>query len=275
MGQNQLVIATDLIAEGVHFEAATEPRQIGHKALAVNLSDLAAMAARPVGATVSLLLGSGQQLVHGQAILEGMIPLAKRHNVAIVGGDTNSWDSGTVVSVTVFGAMDDRQPWLRSGAKAGDIVLVTGTLGGSIAGKHLGFEPRVAEALALHARYTIHAAIDISDGLSLDLFRMATASGCGAELDLAHIPVSEAATALAEVDGTSALQHATSNGEDFELLLTTSPAEAERIIQDQPCGCGITAIGRITAESGLWQCRGDGRRIPFAPQGFLHRFGQG
>lgn len=272
---NQLVVTSDLIAEGVHFEAATEPRQIGHKALAVNLSDLAAMAARPLAASVSLLLGSGQQLVHGQAIMEGIIALASRYNMAIIGGDTNSWEFGTVVSVTAYGLMDDRQPWLRSGAALGDLLLVTGSLGGSIAGKHLEFEPRVAEALTLNERYRIHAAIDITDGLSLDLFRLVTASGCGAELDLAKIPISPAAEELSEIDGTSALQHALANGEDFELLISAPADEAERILHEQPCDCGITAIGRITADAGLWQCTEDGRRIHLAPQGFLHRFGLG
>ena len=275
LANNQLVVTSDLIAEGVHFEAATEPQLIGHKALAVNLSDLAAMAARPVAVTVSLLLGSGQQLLHGQAILEGMLPLAERYNVAIIGGDTNSWDFGTVVSVTAFGVMDGREPWLRSGAQTGDVVLVTGDLGGSISGKHLQFEPRVAEALKLHAGYTIHAAVDISDGLALDLSRLATASRCGAELDLFQVPVSQAAIELTEVDGKSALQHALANGEDFELLMTASPQEAERIMHDQPCDCGVTAIGRITAEPGLWQRQADGRRLPLSPQGYLHRFSRG
>ncbi len=177
-----------------------DPRRIGHKALAVNLSDLAAMAAQPLAAFISVALPKAGAERLARELFEGILPLAQRHGVAIAGGDTNTWTGGLVISITALGTVTARGPLLRSGARPGDRILVTGSLGGSILGKHLDFEPRVAEALLLAERYELHAGIDVSDGLSLDLSRMAGESGCGAVLDLLQIPVAEAAHALTARD---------------------------------------------------------------------------
>jgi thiamine-monophosphate kinase len=270
-GGGPLVVTTDLVTEGVDFLlAAHDPRRIGHKALAVNLSDLAAMAARPLAVVIAVALPRQGAAELARELYAGMLPLATRHNVAIAGGDTNTWDGGLAISITAFGTPSARGPLLRSGARPGDRILVTGAFGGSILGKHLDFEPRVAEALLLAERYELHAGIDVSDGLSLDLGRLARESGCGAKVELAKIPISAAAMQLAADDGSSALDHALSDGEDFELVLGVSPAVAEQILRDQPLGIPLTAIGEFVAEPGLWQVSADGSRLPLEPRGFEH-----
>lgn len=203
-----------------------------------------------------------------------MIPLAERHGVAICGGDTNSWDGPLAISITVIGTTDGRPPLRRSGAKPGDWLLVTSELGGSRLGKQFDFEPRVDEAIALASRYALHAGMDISDGLSLDAARLAAASNCGAELLFERVPISAAAQAWAGqlADGSTPLDHALSDGEDFELLLAAPPEEAARIIADQPIAAPITCVGRCAAERGLWGIDGSGRREALAPRGFEHRF---
>ncbi len=270
------VVTVDMLNDGVDFRLADiDPRRAGRKALAVNLSDLAAMAAKPVAAVVALALprvGGGELAI---ALYEGMIPLAERYGVAIAGGDTNSWDGPLAISITAIGETTSRGPLLRGGAKSGDLILVTGSFGGSILGKHLDFEPRVHEALLLNDRYDLHAGIDCSDGLSLDLSRLAAESNVGAVLDLRTIPIADAAEHLArsEPAGGSALDHALSDGEDFELILAASPAEAARILRDQPLsGVPITAIGEFIETPGLWQTDALGVRTPLEPRGFEHRF---
>jgi thiamine-monophosphate kinase len=217
-----VVATTDMLMDGVDFELTKhEPERIGRKALAVNISDLAAMAAAPVGALISVALPrqGGQQL--GQRLLEGMLPLAAEFDCPIAGGDTNSWDGPLVISVTALGEVPPERRWRRSGARPGDAILVTGQFGGSILGRQFDFQPRLREALWLAENATIHAAIDVSDGLSLDLSRVCEASGCGAVLDLSRVPIASAAEQLAiqRDDRFTVLDHALGDGEDFELIL--------------------------------------------------------
>jgi len=271
--RSECVVSTDLLTDGVDFRlASTSPARVGRKALAVNLSDLAAMAARPVAAVVSLALPRQGALPLAVEIYTGMLPLAERFDVAIAGGDTNTWDGGLVISVTVIGQLTDRGALLRCGARPDDCILVTGDFGGSIRGKHFDFEPRVREALQLMAEYDLHAAIDVSDGLSLDLARLAEASKCGASLELDAVPVADAAYELASElsDGKSARDHALADGEDFELLLAVPPVEAERIVNDQPLDTTVTRVGTFIQEPGLWSVEVDGKRRPEKPRGFEH-----
>ncbi len=270
--QQELVMTTDLIAEGSHFESKTLPELIGRKALAVNLSDLAAMAARPLAATVSMLLDRRRTMQFAEAVMEGVVQLADEYRISIVGGDTNSWDGATAISVTVIG-LTEGAPWRRSSAKPGDIILVTGTLGGSILQKHLTFAPRVKEALNLNANYKINAGMDITDGLSLDLSRLVQASDCGAELELDKIPISPVAHELSAVDGKSPLQHALSDGEDFELLFTMPADEAHGLQREQPYSCRVTAIGRVVEDHGVWQVQPNGQPTLMPVEGYVHRFG--
>ncbi|HWB09493.1 MAG TPA: thiamine-phosphate kinase [Pirellulales bacterium] len=269
----ECVVTVDLITEGVDFRLGeASPRRIGHKALAVNLSDLAAMAARPLAAVVALALPRVGALEMATELYEGLLPLAERHGLAIAGGDTNTWDGPLVVSITAVGQVTERGVLRRDGARPGDAVVVTGEFGGSILGKHLDFEPRVREALFLHERYELHAGMDVSDGLSLDLARLAQRSGCGAVLDLAAVPVAKAAHELARRRGdrVSPLDHALSDGEDFELVLAVPPPVARQMTADEQVGVPLTVVGQFVEEPGLWQITASGSRRPLAPRGYLH-----
>ncbi len=268
------VVTVDMLTEGVDFELAKDsPRRIGRKALAVNLSDLAAMAARPLAAVVALALPRRGGLALAQELYEGLIPLAESYDLAIAGGDTNSWDGPLVISVTLLGEVTRQGPLLRSGAQPGDAIVVTGEFGGSILGRQFDFEPRVREALTLAERYPLHAGIDVSDGLSLDLARLAAESGCGAELDLQQVPVAPAARELAHrlSDGSTALDHALADGEDFELVLAMPPDAAERLVSQQPLNCRCTRIGQFIDQRGLWTARRDRCASAACARGYEHR----
>ena len=259
------LVTVDMLTDGVDFILAeADPRRVGRKALAVNLSDIAAMAGEPRAAFVAVALpreGAGEL---ARELAEGMLPLAEKYGVTLAGGDTNTWDGPLVISVTLLGTASERGPLLRSGAKPGDKVLVTGSLGGSILGRHFDFEPRIREALLLHRQYTLHAGMDISDGLLLDLSRLTEESKCGARLDLAQVPIAESAHQLN--DRKSPLEHALSDGEDFELILAVPAEEAERLLADQPLGVPRTCIGEFVAKPGL--CSTDGS--PLEPRGWEH-----
>jgi thiamine-monophosphate kinase len=271
------VVTTDMLTDGVDFLLEqVDPQLVGRKALAVNLSDLAAMAAVPVAAFVSLVLPK-----HGTSKLPaldlaiqlylGMVPLAAKHSITIAGGDTNTWDGPLAISVTAIGHTTSRGPLTRCGAKVGDQFLVTGTLGGSILGKHLEFEPRVTEALMLNKSFNLHAGMDISDGLAIDASRLAKASGTGILLDLESIPISDAARRVCQLDGGDPLECALSDGEDFELLVAVPPDSAREILSTQPLTIPIVRIGEVIADPGLWQVSSNGHRLPLTPRGFEHQ----
>ncbi len=273
-GRNDVVVTTDLISDGVDFDLRTDdPRRIGHKALAINLSDLAAMAARPLAAVISLNLPKENGAKLARQLYEGLLPLAERFHLAIAGGDTNSWDGRLVVSVTAIGEVTASGPLCRRGALPGDRIIVTGEFGGSILGRHLDVEPRIAEALLLNQCYSLHAGIDCSDGLSLDLWRVCEESRCGANLDINHVPIAAAAIELAKSDNRTPLDHALADGEDFELILAIPTDSARKLIADQPLeGVLLTDIGEFVPDRGIWQCGSDRTRQPLTPRGFEHQF---
>lgn len=269
------VVTVDMLTDQVDFRLAeADPRRVGRKALAVNLSDLAAMACRPVAALVALVLPRRGGLELAIALYEGMIPLAEQHQVAIAGGDTNSWDGPLAISVTAFGQVGARGPLVRSGARPGDRIVVTGSFGGSILGRHFDFQPRVAEALALAEAYPLHAGIDVSDGLARDLAHLVEESGCGAVVWTDRIPIAADAERLAGqlADGSAPLDHALADGEDFELILAVPPDEAQRMIADQPLEVPLTVIGEFVSGPGLFQQDSQGRRRRLAAGGFEHQF---
>ena len=272
----EIVVTTDMLTDGVDFLLEdVDVRQVGHKSLGVNLSDLAAMAARPFGAFVSLVLPKhgAQDLTPLELAIElyrGMLPLLERFSLTIAGGDTNTWEGPLGISITALGETTERGPLTRADARVGDQLLVTGQLGGSILGRHLQVEPRVEEAILLHKKYTLHAAIDISDGLALDVARLAEASGVGAVIDLDRVPLSAAASELGAQDNVPALQHALGDGEDFELVLAVPPDSSRRILEEQPLGVSLTRIGEVVGEPGLWQRQGAGEMSSLEPLGFQH-----
>lgn len=269
----RVVLTTDLLTEGVDFvRADVTPARIGRKSLAVNLSDLAAMAAEPIAVLISLALPRESAAELARQLYDGILPLARQFGVVIAGGDTNTWDGGLVISITAVGQLTERGPLRRDGARCGDQILVTGQLGGSRLGKQFDFTPRVAEALLLHRQYDLHAGIDISDGLALDLSRLAAASQCGAALELDRVPVAPAARQMAAQNPASgsAIEHALGDGEDFELLFTAAPTVADRIVADQPLEVPVTRIGHVVSELGLWQRDATGKLQPLQPVGFQH-----
>ena len=268
---DECVVTVDLLTDHVDFELAhVDPVRVGRKALAVNLSDLAAMASSPLAAVIAVALPRKGAKDLAIKLYEGILPLAEQYQVAIAGGDTNSWDGPLVLSVTLLGRVTGRGPLRRSGARPGDRILVTGRFGGSILGRQFEFEPRVNEAILLNERYELHAGIDVSDGLSLDLAHLATESRCGALVQFDAVPLSEAADRLAAKlnDGSTPLSHALGDGEDFELILAVPPAEAQRMLADQPFEVPLTEIGEFIIEPGLWQREGQGPRLPLVPSGW-------
>jgi thiamine-monophosphate kinase len=265
------LVTTDMLLEGSHFRLGeTSARQVGRKAMAVNLSDIAAMAGRPVAAVVSVGLPrtGGKELA--QALYHGLREMADPFETAIVGGDTNSWDGPLAISVTLLGEASDRGPVTRAGARPGDWLLVTGPLGGSILSKHLDFTPRVKEALALTQRVSLHAMIDISDGLAADVNHLCEESRCGAVLRAEAIPVSDAARTMR--DGRSPLEHALGDGEDFELVFAVTAEEGKTLLQSQPItGITLTHIGDCIHERRLYLEEQNHRRV-LEPLGYVHTF---
>jgi thiamine-monophosphate kinase len=269
----ELVLTTDMLMDGVDFHVSQVPaRRIGRKALAVNLSDLAAMAALPRLALVSVALPVQQGEALARELYEGLLELASDFQVVLAGGDTNSWHGPLVINVALVGEVPTGKAIRRRGAQPGDLILVTGEFGGSIQGHHLDFTPRVQEALLLRDRYDLHALTDVSDGLSLDLSHILAESGCGAELELAHIPIRAAARDCSQASGRSPLDHALGDGEDFELIMAVPPDAAARLLAEQPLEVPISQIGRIIAERGTWGIRNNGTRQPLSAAGWEHRF---
>ena len=263
-----LLVTTDMLLDGSCFRLAEAgPRRVGRKAMAVNLSDIAAMAGKPVAAVVSVGLPRTGGRAVGEDLYRGLREMADAFDVALVGGDTNSWDGPLVISVTVLGEATERGPVRRSGARTGDWLFVTGPLGGSIRGKHLDFIPRVREALALHAAAPLRAMIDISDGLAADVNHLCEESRCGAVIHAQEIPIADDARLMN--DGRSPQDHALCDGEDFELAFAVAPEDGHLLLTTQPIkGVKLTRIGEFV-EAGLW-LEENGKRRPLAPKGYVH-----
>jgi thiamine-monophosphate kinase len=263
-----VLVTTDMLLEGSCFRLAEAgPRLVGRKAIAVNLSDIAAMAGWPTGAVVSAGLPreGGKKLA--EELYVGMREVADAFGTPIVGGDTNSWDGPLVLSVTIIGLASQRGPVLRSGAQPGDWLMITGPLGGSILGKHLTFTPRIREAIALHQAAELHALIDISDGLAADVHHICEESGCGAVLRASSIPI--APDALRLNDGRSPLEHALGDGEDFELAFAVSPEDGKKLLAQQPvAGITLAHVGNFV-EEGFW-LEEHGQRRALEPKGYVH-----
>ena len=271
------VVTVDMLMEGTDFILGPDcsARTIGHKALAVSLSDLAAMGARPEAAVVAVALPRHGGDTLGREIEVGIEALAAEHGVTLAGGDTNAWDGPLVISTTAIGSVRPGAAWRRDGARVGDVLVVTGAFGGSLLGRHLAVAPRVREALFIAEHFTVHAAIDCSDGLSLDLARMMAASGTCGVVRLADVPIHADALRRAARDGGTALEHALGDGEDFELILAMPPEAARALVAaagTAPLDLPITVIGTVVAGTGLVAEAADGVRSPLEPRGYIHAF---
>lgn len=263
------LITTDMLLQGVHFDLSdTDLEQVGYKAMAVNLSDCAAMATEPVAAVVSVGLPNGISQHDLQTLHRGMVRAGDMFDCPLVGGDTTCWRSEAPLVINV--AMLSRPaahcpPVKRSTAQRGDVICVTGHLGGSLAGSHLTFTPRVQEALTLTRLVPIHAMMDLSDGLSTDLARLCRSSHVGAHIEAERLPLSEPAKAK-----DSPLDAALSDGEDFELLFTLSPDNFARLQATWSLPTPITEIGHITKHPDVLISRLDLSVETLQPGGFDH-----
>ena len=263
------LVTVDMLMEGVDFTfPEASPEQVGRKALAVNLSDIAAMGGKPVAAVVAVSLPRHRGTELAQRLQQGIEQRAREFDVALAGGDTNSWDGPLVISITVLGEPSARGPVRRSGARAGDWILVTGEFGGSIAGRHLDFTPRVREGLLLAENFDVHAMIDVSDGLAADHHHILDESRAGAALFGDQIPIS--AVARATTDGKSALEHALSDGEDFELIFTVAPETAQALLAAPPFETPLTHIGYIEPNPGCRLQSADGSQRALPALGWRH-----
>jgi thiamine-monophosphate kinase len=272
-GESQCLLTIDALLEGTHFDLSkATPKQVGYKAMAVSLSDAAAMAAKPVCALAWAGLPENRDMAFAKDLSAGMADAAEKFACPIVGGDITSWNQPLVTVGTALVARPAGIiPIRRSGAKAGDLLFVTGELGGSVLGRHLAFTPRVTEARQLAALVTIHAMIDLSDGLSTDLGHIARESGVAAEIMADAIPVSEDAKRLAKEDGRMPLDHALNDGEDFELLLAVEPVDAQDLLKQNPLkSARLTHIGRVVEGDGASLVAPDGSRAALKPGGYEH-----
>jgi len=265
-GKDLLIFTTDSVVENVHFtRPPATAYQVGWKALGVNISDIAAMGALPRYALVSLGLPDGDRLLVS-GLYRGMRALARRFNISIIGGNiTRSRD--LFLDIFLVGAAARKSLKLRSTARPGDLICVTGTLGGSRRKKHLSFLPRVREVQALLRTVPVSAMMDISDGLASDLPRLAEASRVGFRIFADRIPVSRDAL-RASAGRAEAIGHALNDGEDYEILFTV-PARYRKRVPGAAAGVAVTIVGEITRNRQYKFVVGD-KEEKFRPRGFDH-----
>jgi thiamine-monophosphate kinase len=295
-GQLEL-LTCDAFVEGVHFrrDYATF-EEIGAKCMVANVSDVAAMGGFPARAVLSICVPPDMTDEDVDALYRGALDVCRRYGAEVVGGDTVSSPSGLVVSVALTGSVDRDHVVTRAGAVVGDAVIVTGELGGSEAGlraltqglpeeggvrdaqrRHLMPTARVAEAQALIEVATPHAMIDVSDGLSSDVWHIAEESNVGIALDAGKIPLAPCALDVAERLGVDPIELALASGEEFELVVAIPKNEVERTSEhvEAVTGTGVTCIGEVVgARMGCTLVRRDGVREPLARAGYEHLTGK-
>lgn len=270
-----LLYTSDPVLEGVHFDADATPYQIGWKAMGRNLSDIAACGGVPKWAIVSAGLRGDMTTEFVDDLYRGMNDAATKFGAHIVGGDSTHVTNGFFLSVSMVGEVERKHLKLRSAARAGDTILVTGALGGSIAGKHLEFTPRVAEARWLVEHFPVNAMLDISDGLASDLIHILEQSGVGARIVAPRIPIAEAAHRL-ECEGDverSSLDMALYDGEDFELLFTIPCTHVDDLLNQwgEKFSLPLKSIGAVTSEPNrLILVNPNGEEETLSPRGYDH-----
>jgi thiamine-monophosphate kinase len=247
-----LLLKTDAVVEAVHFTAKTPPALIGRKAVARALSDLAAMGAVPVAAVVTLGFPAGESVRRLRAIYRGMERIAEKTGLNLVGGETTRAKQ-LFLNIALLGECRGYRPVLRSGAKEGDLVFVTGRLGSTQARRHLTFEPRLEEGQWLARHGIATSLMDLSDGLGADLPRLAKASRLDYDLDVSAIPRARGAT----------MEEAFNDGEDYELLFTVRPSHAKTLKKKWPFATPVHCIG-------VMRLRGKESPKPQFAHGFDH-----
>ncbi len=249
------LLKTDAVIEGVHFLATEDPRRVGWKALCRAISDIAAMGGVPAHALITIAAPPETPAVRIRGIYAGLRKGARKFGVSIVGGETARSPGAIFINVALTGWVERTRCVFRSGGLADDALYVTGRLGGSLAGRHLDFTPRLAEARWLVGSFKIHAMMDLSDGLAADLPRLASASRCGFEIFHDHLPLAPGCTSA----------QALADGEDYELLVALAPedsAKLERAWRAHFPKVALTRIGQLNAKSKI--------QNPKLPRGFDH-----
>nr|WP_279342310.1 thiamine-phosphate kinase [Geotalea sp. SG265] len=281
------LVTSDMLVEGVHFDLTlTDPLRLGRKSLAVNLSDLAAMGAKPRYYLLSLAVPQQLELAFLDRFMHGMMERADQFGVTLIGGDTCSSKGGLAISVTAIGEQLPGRVVGRSGAQPGDLVFVTGTLGDSALGlellrqgereglavsRHLDPEPRVAAGIALAEAGLATSMIDVSDGLLADLGHILEKSAVGARLDLASLPLSDQYRKDVSSFTEDFFALALGGGEDYELVFTAPPLLRERVFSClDSCGVAVAVIGEITAGDGLAIIAADGSAYQPRRTGYNH-----
>lgn len=276
---HQALVTTDLSLEGIHFRREWHrPEVVGHRALTRGLSDIAAMGGQPIAAFLSLALPRALPQAWVNGFFAGLLSLAETFKVSLAGGDTSESPAGIIIDIVVVGSVPRGQAILRSGARAGDRIYVTGTLGGASAALNLLFSgrklrahdfpqhfhpmPRIQVGRLLRERAIPSAMIDLSDGLSTDLAHLCAESRVGAEIEAKAIPLASLRKPAAAVDPRFALD----GGEDYELLFTAPPGVR---VPSRIAGSPITAIGRIRPGRRMLLI-GQGKRMQLAPKGWQH-----
>lgn len=238
------LLKTDCLVEDVHFTSRADPFQIGWKAAARALSDIAAMGGIPQHALVTMAVSPEIEMSFLKAICRGLDSAVGKFGAAIVGGETARSPSPLFLSIALTGEVEPARCITRAGGKIGDAIFVTGRLGSSIRGKHLTFTPRIEEARWLTKNFRLHAMMDLSDGLGADLPRLARASGTSFQIDASGLPLTRGSTP----------QNALADGEDYELLFTTAPGDSEKLVKTwrkKFPKLELTKIGELTPASSL------------------------
>ncbi|HEY7489996.1 MAG TPA: thiamine-phosphate kinase [Candidatus Tectomicrobia bacterium] len=288
-----LLLTTDTQEEGVHFRCDWSlPEDIGWRCLAVNVSDIAAMGGSPLGAVVALSLPAMLDVAFVEALYDGMQAVATRYDCPVIGGNISRSIGRLSVTITVLGEVPHGQSVCRAGAQVGDEIWVTGSLGGARAGlevlrhpeavpglptegvltRYRRPHPRLREAQYLRQHACLHSLLDISDGLSSDLRHICEASGVGAQLEAACIPIAADVQQIATALQADVLAFALHGGEDFELCLTAPPgilAPLQPVLQTQFC-CPLVRVGTIQSGSGVALCLKDGTQVPLVAGGYDH-----
>ncbi len=256
-----LLFTSDMLVEGRHFYRRSGGYLIGKKALSVNVSDIAAMGGFPVSAVISLGVPGSLGLKYADELYRGIRAVAKRFKIDLVGGDTVS-SKEIIINIALLGEVEKKNLVLRSGARKGDLIFLTGAIGGSSKGRHLGFMPRLKEARFLAKNFRVHSMIDVSDGLLADLGHILESSKVsGAVIHEKDIPVSKDAK-----DFNSAVIE----GEDFELVFTVSQAEAKTLTKKWPFKTRLSRIGEVCRVKGLHLVRKTGTKTKVRPLGYTH-----
>ena len=263
-----VLITVDMLLDGVHFDLKTATlQQVGYKAMAASLSDCAAMATIPVAAVVSVGLPTDFGQTQLKKLHSGIIAACDKFNCPLIGGDITKWNDASkfVINVAILSRPAGNPPIRRNGAKVGDAICVTGSLGGALLGKHLSFTPRVKEALKITSLVKLNSMMDISDGLTSDLNRICSPSRVGAILDANSIPISSDAKTTPDP-----FFAALNDGEDFELLFTLAEDNCGRLLKQWNDSVPITRIGTIT-DTGKMQIKmPDGKITDLKPSGYDH-----